>query len=354
MIDFRYHVVSLVSVFLALAVGILLGAGPLQQPLEQGVSQTLQQQIEGLRADRQSLRDQLDSSQAGISHRDEVVAEITPQVVAGRLTGRTVVLVTLPDAATDRVAALTRQVQAAGGRVVGRVELRAGWTDPEQAPAREQLANTLVAGLPAGSSVPAGDENPDTVLAGLLARSLVASSRSAAETPDPASVAIVAGLQDAGLVRGAGSLSSRAELAVVLAPGVESATASAPQTSSATPSPSASSTSTAQPAARPWNALALALDKASVGTVVLGPGSAATDGGVLADIRQDTDLDGSVSGVDTGGTAMGDLTTVLALAEQADGKAGEYGFGAGATAPLPPLTTTEVVSSPTPTGTATP
>ena len=30
MIDFRYHIVSLISVFLALAVGIILGAGPLQ------------------------------------------------------------------------------------------------------------------------------------------------------------------------------------------------------------------------------------------------------------------------------------------------------------------------------------
>ena len=338
MIDLRYHLVSLVSVFIALAVGILLGAGPLQQPLEQGVSQTLQQQVEALRADRQSLRDQLDSSQAGISHRDEVVAEITPQVVAGRLTDRTVVLVTLPDAATDRVAAITKQVQAAGGRVVGRVELRAPWTDPEQAAAREKVATTLVAGLPAGSSVPAGDENPDTVLAGLLARGLVASSRSAADTPDPAAVAILAGLQDAGLVRGASSLPSRAELAVVLAPGVESATAAAPQTSSTTTPASGSPTATAQSAARPWNPLALALDKASLGTVVLGPGSAATAGGVLADIRQDTDLDGTVSGVDTGGTAMGDLATVLALAEQVTGGAGEYGFGAGASAPLPPLT----------------
>ena len=29
-IDFRYHLVSVVSIFLALAVGIVLGAGPLQ------------------------------------------------------------------------------------------------------------------------------------------------------------------------------------------------------------------------------------------------------------------------------------------------------------------------------------
>ena len=33
MIDFRYHLVSLVSVFLALAVGIVLGAGPLKDTI---------------------------------------------------------------------------------------------------------------------------------------------------------------------------------------------------------------------------------------------------------------------------------------------------------------------------------
>ncbi|MDU2059289.1 MAG: copper transporter, partial [Dermabacter sp.] len=37
MIDFRYHLVSLVAVFLALAIGIVLGAGPLRD----GVGQTL-------------------------------------------------------------------------------------------------------------------------------------------------------------------------------------------------------------------------------------------------------------------------------------------------------------------------
>jgi hypothetical protein len=39
MIDFRYHLVSLVSVFIALAVGIVLGAGPLKDPISEGLSQ---------------------------------------------------------------------------------------------------------------------------------------------------------------------------------------------------------------------------------------------------------------------------------------------------------------------------
>ena len=43
------------------------------------------------------------------------------------------------------------------------------------------------------------------------------------------------------------------------------------------------------------------------------------------------------STVDTGGSVGGDLATVLALAEQAAGRAGDYGRGAGADALLPDL-----------------
>ena len=49
MIDFRYHIVSLISVFLALAVGIALGAGPLKET----IGDTLTGQVEQLRADYQ-------------------------------------------------------------------------------------------------------------------------------------------------------------------------------------------------------------------------------------------------------------------------------------------------------------
>ena len=33
MIDFRYHLVSIASIFMALAVGIVLGAGPLKEDI---------------------------------------------------------------------------------------------------------------------------------------------------------------------------------------------------------------------------------------------------------------------------------------------------------------------------------
>ena len=51
-IDFRYHLVSLVSVFLALAVGIVLGAGPLKE----SIGDTLTGQVEQLRGEKDALR----------------------------------------------------------------------------------------------------------------------------------------------------------------------------------------------------------------------------------------------------------------------------------------------------------
>jgi hypothetical protein len=338
MIDFRYHVVSLVSVFIALAVGILLGAGPLKEPLEQGVSQTIQQQIDGLRQDRQKLRDQLDSSQTSIEHRDGVIAGVTPALVRDRLAERSVVLVVLPDAPTGRVGDLTRQLETSGASVVGRLDVQAAWNEPKGADDRAALAARLVAGLPPGSPIPAGSgSGPDAVLAGLLARALVAPTRATAGTPDPAATAILDGLVDADLVAVDGSLDARAGLAVVLAPGVESATVTATSSRAASTSAASGAPSAADEAARPWNPLVAALDAASEGSVVLGPGSSATTGGVVADIRADGDLARRASTIDTGETAMGDLTTVLALVEQAAGEAGAYGFGAGSTAPLPEI-----------------
>ena len=56
MIDFRYHLVSLISVFLALAVGIVLGAGPLRENL----GDQLAGQVEQLRTEKDQLRTQSD------------------------------------------------------------------------------------------------------------------------------------------------------------------------------------------------------------------------------------------------------------------------------------------------------
>ena len=62
MIDFRYHLVSIVSIFLALAVGIVLGAGPLKGEL----GNTLNKEVAGLRQDKADLNKQLQEASAGV------------------------------------------------------------------------------------------------------------------------------------------------------------------------------------------------------------------------------------------------------------------------------------------------
>ena len=66
MIDFRYHLVCIVSIFLALAVGIVLGAGPLQGEL----GDTLTNEVAGLRQDKAQLNAQLSDATAEIDARE--------------------------------------------------------------------------------------------------------------------------------------------------------------------------------------------------------------------------------------------------------------------------------------------
>lgn len=91
MIDFRYHIVSLISVFLALAVGIILGAGPLQG----AIGDQLTGQVEQLRTERNELRDQLDEANVTLGNDSRYIEAAGPQLVAGSLQDRRVAVVDL-------------------------------------------------------------------------------------------------------------------------------------------------------------------------------------------------------------------------------------------------------------------
>jgi hypothetical protein len=341
MIDFRYHLVSLISVFLALAVGIVLGAGPLNEPIARGLSQSVQQ----LRQDRDSLNDQLKTAQVGITNRDSFLTQIEPGLVADQLGGRSVVVVTLPGFDAEAVRPLTTAIAASGAKVTGRVDMQNAWVDPDEASAREKAVQALAAGVgvhagatpsASGGSGAAATPSPtrpgrsaittQLVAAQLLARALVTNELSASEKTDSTAQALLDGLSRAGLIEVTGDAPTRATQAVVLVPGVTDAVQGAPPS----PSPSGSSDPT-----QAWLSLARVLDTTSTGAVVVGPASSATRGGLVSAVRADAPLAAVLSTVDTGSTPMGDITTVYALREQQLGEAGQYGFGDGAKAPLP-------------------
>ncbi len=315
MIDFRYHIVSIVSIFIALAVGVVLGAGPLQQQL----GETLSQQVTQLRQDKADLRTQLDVVQKSRDAGETFATDVTDELVAGRLTGRSVVLVLLPGADSSPVDDLAKALAAAGAKVTGNVEIKASWTDPrpEKIDQRERLDQTLAPQVGLSSASGTLEQR----LAGLLAKALVAPSGPEAARRSAQSTRALTGLEDAGLVSVQGGAVAPATLAVVV---------------SGRPDPG-----TAQPVTAAnlsgWSALANGLDGASNGTVIVGPVESAQPGGVIGVVRDDDAVARWVSTVDDLGLSMGRVAVVLALGEQGDGKAGHYGTGPGADDLLPKI-----------------
>jgi len=86
--------------------------------------------------------------------------------------------------------------------------------------------------------------------------------------------------------------------------------------------------------------LAQALDDIGRGTVVTGTLEAAGTGGVLTAIRDNGDVAGKGSTVDTLDMTAGRASLVYALREQLDGGSGQYGIGPAAASFLPTATPT--------------
>jgi hypothetical protein len=94
--DLRYHVASLAAVFIALAVGIVIGVAIAGGGNLEETTQDLRE------ADIADLEQQLDSAQARVDSAEEeqaaleaVVAQVYPELMQGRLSGQSIALVFL-------------------------------------------------------------------------------------------------------------------------------------------------------------------------------------------------------------------------------------------------------------------
>ena len=89
----RYHAASLAAVFLALAVGILIGAG-FGSDIVNGTADDLEQ---SLASDLDEKRAQVDDLEAQLADEQSFSEKLTPAVVESRLRGREIGLVALGD-----------------------------------------------------------------------------------------------------------------------------------------------------------------------------------------------------------------------------------------------------------------
>ena len=309
MIDFRYHVVSIVAVFLALALGLFIGSTSLRGPVANFINNRTDQVV----GQNKQLKGQISALQGSVRDEQQFESATQPYITTGALAGESVVVVSAPGVDGGTRGRLVDAVTAAGATVTGDVRLQDALFDPAQ----RTFLETLVARLNIpGHVLPSGTGAQRAV--GLLAEVLGIRPQS---SPVPAAAAsrVLSGFADGGLLSLNGGPVHGASLAVVLAP----------------PPPS----DTADPkAVQAQDDLMLdlvrALDRSAVGAVLVGP-LASADTGLLKAARDDKDLTKDVSTVDGVDLPRGLIATVLALAEQAKGGVGNYGTQSGARAPLP-------------------
>jgi len=315
-IDFRYYLVSIVSIFLALAVGIVLGAGPLQQD----IGARLTEQIKTLRADKTQLRTDLDTARRNAAARDTFSSAVAPAVLKGRLTGKTVALVVAPGVDADLVKNATASLIAAGAKVGSTVTLNDVWADPSKI----TLRNTVASPFATLATAPAAAGSPDQLAVTVLTHAILAGTDHSTERITASASAALNGLK-------AGDLISVTPDHVV--PSSSVVFLSGPVKGSTQQDTDARLAAYVQ--------LVRSLDAAGSGVVVAAK-SNSTDPTKSADLvaaaRKNSDAVKVISTVDDADLPMGLNTLVMALEQQYTGGAGQYGLAGDAKAIVPDLT----------------
>jgi hypothetical protein len=296
-ISLRYHLVSIAAVFLALALGVLLGSGGVSERLlsaQAGRADGLDGQVQTLTAER----DRLAEAQRAA---DGFAGRVGPAAVRGLLAGKTVAFVTVGADPADRDA-IGKLLGQSGAAVTGELALTPAVGDPARADQLRELTSQL---LPTGARLPSASDT-GSLVGGLLGGVLVGRGVDSA-----AADAVYTGLASAGFLT-PGDRPKPADLVVVLTggalDGVDAAEAAAV---------------TARMAAE--------LDRAQgAGAVLAGRTGSADATGAVGVARADPGITGALSTIDDVQSPSGQVSTVLALREQVDGRAGRYGSAASA------------------------
>ena len=310
MIDFRYHLVSLISVFLALAVGVVLGAGPLQNSL----GTALNDQVTALRENRNATQAKLEQTETAVNERDSYITQAATSLLPGTLASKNVAMVLLPDAKAEDADAIAAQLKNAGATVTGRVSLTSTWVDLS----RENYRSTF-SGQVQGHLGSTNSKDANGILGEALAKALTANDDSSRVLMDMLSVTV--DKSGTPFISVDSTPTAAAEMIVVVGP--------RPQASSGK-----GATVEASPGEDP-KAWAKALEGTAGRAPTVVVGSADGDGGVVGIIRSEK---AKVTTIDSVGQIAASVSTPLALASTRAGTIGHYGFDEGAEAVMPPVT----------------
>jgi hypothetical protein len=301
---FRYHVVSLLAVLLALAAGIALGGGPLSE-----VGRANGATDGGSAARTAALSDRLDAASVASGFQDDVAAGLGAASVRALLDRRAVAIVAMPGADEKVVSGLATAVRDASGTLTGEYAVRSALLAPDG----KSLVDTLgsqVAESVKDVDVPTEATTYDRM--GQLIGRAMATTADRGEAPDGASSDILSSLRGGKLMSSPEEPKRRASLVLVVL-GSEPADATG--------------------AANIYGGLISGIASRTDGVVVTGSTRSATDG-LLRTLRDDPTFTEAASSVDSHQTAAGRLVAVLALDREKAGGPGQFG-AEGADGALP-------------------
>lgn len=332
MIDFRYHIVSIVAVFLALALGLVLGTvavDPFLLRNLEGRFDAVVDEKEALQADVEKLRD-------GVADGEAFAKAATEPLVRDQLGGRSVVLISLPETPGGMRDELVDLLTLAGASVSARISISDRYADPAR---DDALGELVAAATPSGvvlNGASASQRSGQLLALALTGRSGVlpgvplppnqsptasrpASPSAAALAPGtaapeaPALIPILEAYADADLLTIDADDPAPAEIVLVLTDGP-------PKEGSVAD------------AARYLDLIGALAGSPSTTVTVAGP-TPALDAGVVDEVRG-SGLATVVSTVDGAETPYGLIATIRAMRAQLFGVIGRYGVG-GDDEPLP-------------------
>lgn len=304
MINFRYHVVSLTAVFLALAIGLVVGTAALNGP----VADSLKENVNALRKDNSQMRQSVNSLQKELDMEEDFAAEVAQILLPGKLAGHRVLVLSLPSG-RDHTEGVVKMLQLAGASV-SRVDIQDKFINPDSNNNLLELANGVqVSGLP-------GNGHGVETSSALLASVLLDRPPGSPAASDAERRSVLQSYATAGYLTPEDKISGSAE-AVVLVSG----------------QPYVDKDS----AKKDESVVKIAEQFDRTGAIVVG-GMGSAGGNVVAVVRGDPVLSQTISTVDDANTVQGQLVTTLALVQQViDKKAGQYGVGDNAASLVPKL-----------------
>jgi hypothetical protein len=338
-IDFRYHLVSIVAVFLALAIGIVLGSTELQGPVYNLLTHTttsLQNQLNTVTSEREALQQEVNADDAWIQANQT-------ELLHGKLDGQRVVVFTEPGAQASVVSGVTAAAKLAGATVTGDINLLPKFFDASSATADALSYTNTDLAQNDGIQLDASASNPQQGAAQVLASEILVKAttsggiQSASATQSTQALTVLASYAQANFLTTSGQPATQATLAVIVTPQTVPADGSV------------------DTLAQDLGPFAQALAKVN-GTPTVVAGSAAGSGaGSPISVLRGTDAANQVSTVDDADTTRGQVAAIQVLSIQLNGGSpGAFGVDAGSTYPsvspsasVSPSSSPSVSSSPT-------